>query len=375
MKKISMLIVNLTIIFQVLTAQEISPFQHFKNINPQDSSKLFFRFENLNFVKNNEYKGEQLEGRIWIGYLATPKLVYYPSKNFRIEAGARLQKYTGREDFTKSELVFSAVYKVSDKANFILGSLNQNNNHNLSEPIFEPERYFTDMGENGIQLKYQAKKLKFDTWINWEQFILENDPFQEKFTFGLSANWQLNSDASKNSLSIPTEIFYAHRGGEIDNSDEPVQTIGNFASGLEFIRKVENSRIKSWHIKTMAYYFSDNSSLKEFTFDKGHAFYPQISVDTKKSHLSVGYWNAYKFASSKGSELFRTKVEASEKDTETRNEMLTLNYYYEHKIAKGIHFGGKLDVYYDLNKSVENFATSVYLRINGDFFLKKIRWQ
>ncbi len=374
MKKISTLILLLTITFQVITAQTTSPFKHFKDFNPQDSSKLFFRFENLNFVKNNEYNGEYLNGTTWVGYLATPKLVYYPSKNFRIEAGARLQKYSGRENFTESEPIFSAFYKASDKVNFILGSLNQDNNHNLSEPMFEPERYFTDTGENGFQLQYKSSKLEFDTWINWEQFILENDPFQEKFTFGLTGRWKLNSNAANNILSVPVEIMFAHRGGEIDSSDGSVQTIGNFASGLEFVRKIENSKIKSWSFKTMAYYFSDNSSQKEFTYDRGHAFYPQLSIHTKKSRLSLGYWNAYKFASSRGSELFTTKVISSENYAETRKELATLNYYYEHKVAKGIHIGGKLDVYYDLAKSVENFATSIYLRINGDFFLRNLKW-
>ncbi|PKQ62448.1 hypothetical protein BZG02_12005 [Labilibaculum filiforme] len=356
-------------------AQDVhSPFLHYKEFQEADSSKLFLRFENLNFVKNNEYNGDYLKGTTWIGYIATPKLVYYPSEKFRIEAGVRLQKYSGRENFTDSEPIFSATYKVSNNISFMLGSLNQDNNHNLSEPMFEPERYFTDNGENGLQMKYHSNKLEFDTWINWEQFILENDPFQEKFTFGLTGRWKLNSTTTKNTLAIPVEIMFAHRGGEIDNSIGSVQTIGNFASGLEYVREIENSAIKSWRLKVIAYYFSDNSSAKEFTYDKGRAFYPQFTINTKKSKLNLGYWNAYKFASSRGSELFKTRVIASENYIETRKELITLNYYYEHKVATGIYLGGKLDVYYDRVNSVENFATSIYLKINGDFFLKTIKW-
>lgn len=368
------LLISLLTVANYLSAQTLSPYKHFKEFDVQDSSKLFFRFENLNFVKNNEYGGDYLKGTTWVGYLATPKLIYSPSKNFRIEAGVRFQKYSGRENFTESEPIFSAIYKPSEKVNFIIGSLNQNNNHNLSEPMFEPERYFTETGENGFQLQYQSKRLQFDTWINWEQFILENDPFQEKFTFGITGDYKLNSISSNNTLSIPVEIMFTHRGGEIDSSDESVQTIGNFASGLKFERKIVNARIKSWNIKAMGYYFSDNSSEKEFTYDKGHAIYPQIGIKTKKSSLSLGYWNAYKYASSRGSELFKTRVIAEDNYIETRKELATLNYYYEHKISKGIHFGGKLDMYYDLKNSKENFAAAIYLRINGDFFLKKIKW-
>ena len=351
-----------------------TPFQHFKEFSEQDSSKLFFRFENFNFVKNNEYNSDFTDGVTWIGYIATPKMVYYPTSNFRIEAGARFQKYSGREDFTETEPIFSAIYHASDKIDFILGTLNQDHNHKLSEPIFEPERFFSDNAENGFQILYHSDRFNLDTWINWEKFILANDPFQERFTFGLSSDWQLNKLSSKNKFSIPVQTVVTHRGGEIDSSDGSVQTVGNYSAGLQFTRKVENSRITSWTLKVMAHYFSDNSSEKEFIFDKGHAFYPQFGFTTKQSQLHVGYWNAYQFAASRGSELFQSVSFNNPGFFENRRELATLNYFYEHEIAKGINLGGKLDAYYDLKNSKENFAAAIYLQINGDFFLKKIKW-
>ena len=375
MKNLStlLLIFSLTSILNIVTGQTKSPYIHYKEFNKEDSSKLFLRFENLNFVKNNEYAGDFSDGATWIGYMASPKLVYYPSSNFRFEAGVRLQKFSGRENFTETEPIFSAIYKPSEKIEFIIGSLNQNNNHNLSEPMFEPERYFMNTAENGFQLLYDTDRFQFQTWIDWEEFILENDPFQERFTFGLSGNWQVNKN-KKSKLSIPLEAVITHRGGEIDSSDGSVQTVGNYGSGLVFEKTLENSKIQTWYVKAMAYYFSDNSSEKDFIFDKGHALYPQIGITTKKSYLNLGYWNAYHFASSRGSKLFQSVAIDTPGYFEDRRELATLNYYYEHKVANGIHFGGKLDVYYDLKNSSESFAAAIYLRINGDFFLKKLSW-
>ncbi|WP_282125890.1 hypothetical protein [Marinifilum flexuosum] len=375
MKKLNalILILSLTTFINNTFAQVNTPYIHHKEFQVADSNKLFLRFENLNFVKNNEYSGEFSKGATWIGYVASPKLVYYPSSNFRIEAGVRLQKYSGREDFTETEPIFSAIYKPSDKIEFIMGSLNQNNNHNLSEPMFEPERYFMETAENGFQFLYNAPKLQFQTWINWEKFILENDPFQERFTFGLSGNWQVNQ-SSKTKLSIPLEVIFTHRGGEIDSSEGSVQTVGNYGSGLVLKKNISNSKITSWHVKAMGYFFSDNSSEKDYLFDKGHAFFPQVGITTKKSKLNLGYWNAYHFASSRGSKLFQSIAIDTPGYFEERRELATLNYYHEHKIASGIHFGGKLDVYYDLKNSSENWAAAIYLRINGDFFLKKVKW-
>lgn len=375
MKNLStlLLIFALTSLFNPVLGQINSPYNHYKKFNKKDSSKLFLRFENLNFVKNNEYAGDFSDGATWIGYIASPKLVYYPSSNFRLEAGIRLQKYSGREDFTESEPVFSAIYKPSENIEFIMGTLNQNNNHDLSEPMFEPERYFMSTAENGFQFLYNTEKFNFQTWIDWEQFILDNDPFQERFTFGLSGNLQLNN-YKKSKLLVPIEAIVTHRGGEIDSSDGSVQTVGNYGTGLVYEKTIENSKIQSWYIKVMAYYFSDNSSEKEFIFDKGHAIYPQVGFTTKKSRLNLGYWNAYHFASSRGSKLFQSVAIDTPGYFEDRRELLTLNYYYDHKITKGIHFGGKLDVYYDLKNTSESFAAAIYLRINGDFFLKKVNW-
>ncbi len=368
------LLLLLTCEYSLLAQDSKTPFIHYKEFIKADSNKLFLRFENFNFIKNNEYSGDYSNGATWIGYSATPKLVYYPSSKIRIEAGMRFQQYSGRTSYTETQAVFSANYQPSNKINLILGSLNQNNNHMLSEPMFEPEKFFTDKAESGIQFLYHTKRLNLDTWINWEQFILKADPFQEKFTFGISSSYQLNNPTSLNNLSIPMHILFTHRGGEIDTADESVQTIGNFSSGLNFSRKIENSRFTLWNISAIAYYVSDNSSISEFIFNKGHAFYPRVGLNTKHSQFKLGYWNAYHFIASRGSELFQSISYSKPGSYQNRRDLITFKYFYEREISKGIHLSGKIDMYYNPTNSSLNYATAIYLRINGDFFLKKVTW-
>ena len=368
------ILLSLTCQYSLLAQNSDTPFLHYNEFQKADSNKLFLRFENLNFVKNNEYSSDFSNGTTWIGYLATPKLVYYPSSKIRIEAGIRLQKYFGRTNFTETEAIFSVNYKITNQANLILGSLNQDNNHMLSQPMFEPERFFTDKAENGIQFLYKSKRFNLDTWINWEQFILKDDPFQEKFTFGISSNYQLNNTSSQNKLSIPVQILFTHRGGEIDSSDERTQTIGNFSSGLEFSRKVENSRITSWQIKALAHYVRDNSSIQEFIFSKGHAWYPQIGINTKYSQFKLGYWYAYHFFAPKGSELFQSISYSKPGLYKNTRRFITFKWFYEREISRNIHLGGKLELDYNPSNSNKDYTTAIYLRINGNFFLKKVSW-
>lgn len=369
------LIVAFLIIQTNLSAQSTrTPFVHYKEFQKADSNKLFLRIENFNFIKNNEYNGDFAKGATWIGYLASPKLVYYPSSKVRIEAGARFQKYSGRTSFTETEPVFSVNFMPTDNFSIILGSLNQNNNHSLSEPLYEPERFFTDEAENGLQIQYKKERFNFDTWVNWEKFILEGDPFQERFTFGLTSKYRLTNSSSPNNLSFPLQALFTHRGGEIDSSDGSVQTLANYSAGLEFSKKIENSRITSWNAKAIAFYFADNSSVKEFGYDKGYAVYPQVGLTTKHSNITLGYWNADSFVAPKGSFLFQSTSRVNGEISEDKRELVTFKYYYEKKISTGVVFGGKIDCYYDLKNNDESYATAIYLRLNGDFFLKKLKW-
>jgi len=359
-----------------LHAQQFNPFySHYSSFKPEAKENLYFRFENLNFTKNNEYNGEFVKGATYFGYLATPKLVYYPTSNFRIEAGVRLQKYSGLSIFSESEPVFSIHYQANEKLSLILGSLNQEDNHHLHEAIFEPERFFTDKGENGIQALYKSNFLRADAWINWEQFIFKNDPLKEVFTFGLSADVRLNNSGSQYSLSIPMQVLFVHRGGEIDSSDKNKQTIRNVATGISLKKKMTGSRFKSFELEALAFDFNDASEIKEYGFSNGKAIHLRAGVKTEHSDLKIGYWSGDKFNSARGSALFQSMSVFDNSYIREKRDLLTAKYRIHKSIAKGILIGGQVDAYLDTNSTSDlSYAASVFVKINAEFFLKKLKW-
>ena len=359
-----------------LHAQQFNPFySHYSSFKPEAKENLYFRFENLNFAKNNEYNGEFVKGATYFGYLATPKLIYYPTSNFRIEAGVRLQKYSGLSNFSESEPVFSIHYKANEKLALILGSLNQEDNHHLHEAIFEPERFFKDKGENGIQALYKSKFLRADAWINWEQFIFQDDPLQESFTFGLTADLNLNNSDSKYALSIPLQVLFVHRGGEIDTSDEDKQTVRNIATGISLKRELSGSFLKSYELEALVFDFNDDSFTNEFGSSKGNAIHLRAGVKTEYSNLKIGYWSGDKFNSARGSALFQSMSVFDNSYIREKRNLLTAKYRIHKSIAKGILVGGQMDAYLDTNSTSDlSYAASVFVKINAEFFLKKINW-
>lgn len=359
-----------------LHAQQFNPFySHYSSFKPESKETLYFRFENLNFAKNNEYNGEFVKGATYFGYLATPKLIYYPTSNLRIEAGIRLQKYSGLSDFSGSEPVFSLHYRANDKLSMILGSLNQEDNHHLHEAIFEPERFFTDEGENGIQLLYDSKFFKADFWANWEQFIFQNDPLKEVFTTGLSADIKFNSSESNCTFSIPLQVLFVHRGGEIDASDKKKQTIRNIVTGVSFKKNLTGTFLKSFELEALAFDFDDNSETKEYQFSRGKAMHLRAGAKTEHSDFKIGYWSGDRFNSARGSALFQSMSVFDNSYVVEKRDLITANYRFHKSIAKGILIGAQVDAYLDTNATDDlSYSTSVFIKMNAEFFLKKLKW-
>ncbi len=353
-------------------AQNRNLLNNFDEFNKADSSKLFFRLENFNFIKNKEYHSYFIKGETLLGYLATPKLVYYPSSKIRIEAGIRLQKYFGNDGLAGNEPVFTFMYRPNKKHTMIIGALNQNGNHQLSEPMFNPEFYFTKNIENGIQYQYNGDRLYFDTWINWKQFIFEGDPFQEKLAFGVCANLWLNKKTAKNRLSIPFEMLANHEGGQIDTSPDNVMTKINMASGLKWEHKTTASRIKLWYVKMMAYFFTNSLSKRDYLFKNGYALYPTFGFATQKSKFSIGYYTPYHFETPNASILFSSSLYPEDKYFSKRNNLLTAKYQFSENLTKGIDLGAEINTYYQFTNHKLHYDFAVYVSMNLDFFLKKL---
>ena len=340
-------------------------------LSKKDSNKLFLRIENLNFIKNVEYPGDFDKGNTLLGYLITPKLTYYALSNLRIEGGVRLLKYFGFTHFSQTEPIFTLHYQFLPQASIIIGSLNQNYNHNLLTPLFKTEHYFQSKGENGIQVLYAYKQLKFDTWINWEQFIFPNSPIQEKFTFGFSGNYELSPHFSSNKWSIPLQIIGTHTGGETDNNNSSIQTITNATTGIIYQRSIKTHHLKSWGFQGLFLLFREFAPIHKLPFRRGQAFYPSINLKTTNSIINISYWNAYNFLSSKGSLLYQS-YNPQMQYLEPHRQLLSGEYTVMKKITKGIKIGGRIGIHYDLYATCVNHSMALYILFDKDFFLKKI---
>jgi len=189
MKKLFIITCLILIVVQ-LDAQTFQRFaSSYKELNETKGGELNFKFESLGFFQNNEYVSDLVDGYTLTGAMLRPKLSYSPVDDLYIEVGAHLIKYNGKDNVVNALPWFTARYRFSERFSVVTGNLDQTNQHDLPEQLWEPERIYTDKPEAGLQFLYSGTKLNAQTWVSWEQFIQQNDPYQERFTAGITSNY------------------------------------------------------------------------------------------------------------------------------------------------------------------------------------------
>ena len=347
---------------RVIGQNDYPIFRYYEPFKPDSTGNFYLAVDNVNFFKNNEYKGEIATGYTLTGAWLRPKIVYYPGRKLRMEFGGHVLKYNGRDEYYNLSPWFNVHYQPTEKISVILGNLNSDFNHNLPEQIADPEMFLTSRPEAGIQAKYESKRLNVDLWIDWQQFIVKDDPFKERFAFGAMTSFRL---IEKNSsvFSIPIAFYGLHQGGEIDMAPGLAKSFLSITPGLLFKKKISGHPIREYSLYTtysLSTYPKDNIVFKD---PNGWGYYVNGTILTRLGGLTVGYWHGHQFFTPQGSKIFQN-VSVTGTKMISENELFNLKYYYYHQIIQYTFFGFVFDYYYDvINKQPMNGA-GLYLIVN-----------
>ncbi len=338
------------------------------------SHNLYLRLENNNFVKNNEYFGDQSQGYTMMGYTIQPSLMYYAGANLRIKAGAHIIYYSGMSQFTEVIPTFSIHTKLGDNFDLIMGGLAGDVHHRLLEPIFNPENQYTRPIENGFQFLYDNDRFWFDGWVDWEQFIVVGDDKPEKFTAGFSAEYQFLKGNSNWDISIPGQMIATHLGGQISEYEEPMQSLANLASGVKFSRNTGYGFIQRVGIATYGAWYQDLTEKSGLPFTSGHAIYPVGEIAYKYGEVMLGYWYANNFVAPKGSALFQSISDHNSDYYQQERNMITGKISFSKDFLQQIRFSAMFETYYDIPSSQFEYAYGFNLVFTPNFFLKKVHF-
>ena len=380
-----------------------SVFQSSTKVDTARVAELGFELDNISFFKDDEFAGGFQKGYTLPGFWVQPKFVYYPLKNVKLELGAHLLRYWGAnkypcyayhdiEKWSGSQYQkgfhalpwFRAQVDLSEHFSLVLGDIHGAANHQLIEPLYNPEMNLMADPEAGVQILYRSSRFFLDVWANWQSFIFREDTHQEAFIVGLSSKTNLNDPSSNMAFYLPLQLMAQHRGGEIDTIyANSVQTLVNGAVGIGAVWNTGHALISKVGAEADAV-FSYQQAGHLWPFDTGWGSHVKLYADCRRLRAKVSYWRCDKFVSLAGSPFYNAISLQDEGTVFHSPQMVCGGLEYTYPFADAFAVGADLDIYRHLKgrKSLAtgesvpkpyatSFSAGVYLRINPYILIKR----
>lgn len=350
-----------------------SPFYRYQKLDAGNEGDLMLSISHLSFNKDNEYFNHIADGYTLFGNQFKPTLVYFSSKNIRIEGGIYLRKDFGNTKYSEIAPIFSVKVKKGDMS-LIFGTLEGSLNHRLVEPLYDFERVMLNKPENGVQFLLDKKRFDMDVWINWEQMLYKGEMEQEKVSGGISSFIHLKKSDNFN-FSIPLQFTAMHLGGQIDASPLPLTTKFNGNAGFKISKDFTADFIRGICFEPYYLVYKDFSNEYQDAFNSGDGLYLNFTLKTKHNNIMFSYWGGNKYISTHGGLLYNSRSTTFKypEYNEANRRLLIVRFLTDIKISEALKITSRFEPHYDLTTDKFEFSLGMYINYNEDFFLKKLK--
>ena len=347
---------------------------YYPQFDAHHANQLLLQVSNFNFVKDNEYKNKFAWGNTFIGYGIQPSLMYYAGSRLRLRAGFFVQQYSGLDYYSKVRPILSAHLKMSPSLDIIMGTLRGHLHHEVIEPLFDTERQFIRPIENGLQFLVDRPRWKMDTWVDWEQYIQLGDNFPEWFTVGMSASAILLNDSVQPwKVTLPLNIMAVHRGGEVSDYVEKVQTSLNLAAGLKIDHQFDGF-FNEVGVFGYAMNYRNINEVGPMNVNAGQAYYIGATAGSRRLKLMTGYFHGQNFVALRGGGNFQSVSLIKNNVYIPTRQLLTMKFGYNRVFLKEIKFSFLFEGYYDIPDARFDFAPSIQMTFSPSFFVTEAKF-
>lgn len=345
-------------------------FTEYETLNKKDSGTIKLNINNINFLKNNEYFNEIVEGYTLLGFWCRPNISYQISEKSEVAAGLDVLKYSGREGVYKILPFFRFRHVFNDNIELVMGNLYGRLDHHLAEPILDPELTIRDKQENGVQFLLKSEYIKSDVWINWEHFIMLGDSAQEQLTGGTSTLISLTGTNEELKLEIPVQLILTHKGGQINVGNSALETISNFGTGFNVRIKTDNSFLKSLSFENMGFLYKNLSPEKKRVLNSGWALYPAVVAESGWWQCKLGWWHSNKFFGPRGEDIYQAISPANLGYFENKRDLGVLKLGLFNKYAGKVLLAAQFEGYYNPTTKLFDYNYGLQIVYNGIFRLR-----
>ncbi|RYE89176.1 MAG: hypothetical protein EOO37_05480, partial [Cytophagaceae bacterium] len=280
---------------------------HISNEHPikTQSGDLLLSLNAFTFFKDNEYFNDIVQGYTLFGTQLNPQLVYYPLKNLRLEAGVFLWKDFGNPQLKQVRPTYRVTWTKGTNQ-FIFGNIRPHLNHNYIEPLLDFERVILMPLEEGLQYRLNTNRVSLDVWVDWLRQEYPGVAYQEQIAGGLTSSFRLTGDQSPVAVAIPFQFTARHAGGQIDTLHAPIQTLFNYASGVDARLPLKGRVLQGVRLNAYGLLFDDHSFTFQLPFQKGNGLYINGTLETRYADLMLSYWQGHQFYSPIGGPYYES---------------------------------------------------------------------
>ncbi len=332
---------------------------------------LQLNVESLGYFRNSEYKSRIDQGRTLFGYQMWPELSYQSSDKVQVSLGLFVQQDFGADEAIIKRPTFS--FQFTNNGHFIrFGTLMGAMQHQLVEPLYDPERVIENRLENGFQYRRNTKRFDGEFWIDWHKMIYQNSPFREEFTTGIRIEPKQYLKEDRHVLSLPISAISFHKGGEIDTSHMPTISNFNFDYGLRYRYRPTNGFIDSIDLQGHALYYEDISTEPENYID-GLSQYMSLALYAKGFGLMLNYYDAHQFHNPMGDVVYRSVSARNNTYVFDYRKVAMVRLQWQKEIAKDFNFLIRSNFMRNMNDQTNDIIAEFYFRWNPSFGLFQVK--
>ena len=322
----------------------------------QDDANLYFNIDNDNYFINNEYFGDIQAGYTLPGSWIRPALKWEIDDQLTLTAGAFLQQNYGTDTLSAKRMSISAVWRLNPKTTLTIGDYNSVETYLLPDYMFDMEIQFSNPYDQGVVYEWMPGRLEARLWVAWERYINAGDPFREEIFGGISGKFIL-SETDISRFSIPFIFTAYHKGGQIDDSDLPLQNIFNYSAG--FLYEIGTCGLYGSYNK-----FANNVSEPETLYDDGEALDMGFYYNPGMWNFNIGYWKANKYYSPLGKPIYSSISSVDEALSSEQRSLLKGYLTYNKAITSYAQFRFYGGAFYDTKDSNIDYGAWISLKIS-----------
>ena len=326
--------------------------------------ELSLRIKSISFIENNEFFNPIVEGYTLLGFFLQPELVYTPSAKVSLRAGAHMLKYYGNENFSQIRPVFSTTLNFSEKTSLTLGTLSGPDKHHFLDPHFYSERLYNEYVEDGIQLTHINDHVFTDTWISWENYIFKGDSTREQFTAGESFIYTSSLIADFIRIEVPVQLQFKHRGGQISDYSQQLQSFMNMAAGMRVNFDLAGKKFGQAGIEYLHFRNQSRAGDTTYTINHGNGSWIRLHYSYKALRFATGYWKAHDFYAPNGNPIFGSISDYQPDLVIHDRSLITNSISVRFLPASSLEFYFAVDLYYDT--AIKRLDQAYTIHLNFD---------